>query len=84
MKETIEAIYENGVFRPIGRLTPSGKRSFVEGQRIILIVKDSKDESSDAEETKETKQYDFSDLVGKLSWSGDAVAEQKRLRDEWE
>jgi hypothetical protein len=28
-------------------------------------------------------KYDFSDLVGKLEWAGDAVAEQKRLRDEW-
>ena len=34
-----------------------------------------------AEETK--SQYDFSDLVGKLQWDGDAVKEQRRLRDEW-
>lgn len=27
--------------------------------------------------------YDFSDLAGKLEWKGDAVAEQRRLRDEW-
>ena len=27
--------------------------------------------------------YDFSDLVGKLQWNGDAVLEQRRLRDEW-
>ncbi|MBA4197297.1 MAG: hypothetical protein C0459_07045 [Chitinophaga sp.] len=30
------------------------------------------------------KKYDFSDLVGKLEWKGDAVAEQRRLRDEWD
>ncbi len=30
------------------------------------------------------KNYDFSDLVGKMQWKGDALAEQKRLRDEWE
>jgi len=28
-------------------------------------------------------QYDFSDLAGKLNWQGDAVAEQRTLRDEW-
>jgi hypothetical protein len=28
-------------------------------------------------------RYDFSDLVGKLSWHGDAVATQRQLRDEW-
>ena len=27
--------------------------------------------------------YDFSDLVGKLQWSGNALDEQRRLRDEW-
>lgn len=30
-----------------------------------------------------SRKYDFSDLAGKLEWKGDAVAEQRRLRDEW-
>ena len=29
-------------------------------------------------------KYDFSDLVGKLQWKGDALAEQRKLRDEWD
>ena len=29
------------------------------------------------------KPYDFSDLAGQLTWKGDAVAEQRILRDEW-
>ncbi len=28
-------------------------------------------------------KYDFSDLVGQLTWKGDAVAMQRNLRDEW-
>jgi hypothetical protein len=28
-------------------------------------------------------KYDFTDLSGKLSWQGDAVAVQRKLRDEW-
>jgi hypothetical protein len=28
-------------------------------------------------------KYDFSDLAGRLTWRGDAVAVQKELRDEW-
>jgi len=28
-------------------------------------------------------KYDFSDIAGKLRWEGDAVVEQRRLRDEW-
>lgn len=27
--------------------------------------------------------YDFSDLIGKLEWKGDALNEQRFLRDEW-
>ncbi|NJK53746.1 MAG: hypothetical protein HC936_14860 [Leptolyngbyaceae cyanobacterium SU_3_3] len=27
--------------------------------------------------------YDFSDLAGRLTWKGDAVAVQRGLRDEW-
>lgn len=29
------------------------------------------------------RKYDFSDLVGRLEWQGDAVAEQRKIRDEW-
>lgn len=29
------------------------------------------------------KRYEFSDLAGRLKWHGDAVAEQRRLRNEW-
>ena len=35
------------------------------------------------EKDKKQNFYDFSDLVGKLSWQGDAVAAQRQLRDEW-
>lgn len=28
-------------------------------------------------------RYNFSDLVGRLSWKGDAVATQRTLRNEW-
>ncbi|MBA3924586.1 MAG: hypothetical protein H0X31_23955 [Nostocaceae cyanobacterium] len=32
---------------------------------------------------KQQPNYDFSDLVGRLTWQGDALATQKTLRDEW-
>jgi len=35
-----------------------------------------------AQEAK-ARLYDFSDLAGKLAWRGDAVREQRALRDEW-
>jgi len=35
-----------------------------------------------ATEQKSTT-YDFSTFTGKLDWRGDAVKEQRKLRDEW-
>lgn len=34
-------------------------------------------------EEKKPQKYRFSDLVGKLEWEGDPVAEQRAIRDEW-
>lgn len=34
-------------------------------------------------ESKQQPSYDLSDLVGRLTWQGDAVAMQRNLRDEW-
>jgi hypothetical protein len=32
---------------------------------------------------KQQPSYNFSDLVGRLTWRGDAVEAQRNLRDEW-
>ena len=34
--------------------------------------------------TETKKKYDFSQFAGKMEWKGDAVAEQRKLRDEWD
>lgn len=36
------------------------------------------------EQNEAPKKYDFSKFVGKLEWKGDALAEQRKLRDEWD
>jgi len=41
--------------------------------KVILLV---------AEKQKKNK-YNFSDVAGKLEWQGDAVNEQRKIRDEW-
>ena len=33
--------------------------------------------------TKRKKKYNFSDISGKMNWNGDAIAEQRKIRDEW-
>ena len=39
-------------------------------------------QNATSEATDENK-YDFSDLVGKLQWKGDALKEKQKLRNEW-
>lgn len=36
------------------------------------------------EEKKDILNTDFTDVSGKLTWKGDALAEQKKLRAEWD
>jgi len=34
-------------------------------------------------EKRQPTKYDFTDIAGKLTWRGDAVAVQREMRDEW-
>ena len=81
MKETLDAIYENGVIRPLSKLDAT------EGQRLRIILETTKDEDDRSIKGKEKKRYSFSDLAGCLSasarFSRDPVKVQRMLRDEW-
>ena len=77
MKETFEAIYENGVLRPLCKL---GAR---EGQRLRVSLEDELPTSVAGATGDARGSYDFSDLVGKLNWRGDPLSEQRKIRDEW-
>ncbi len=81
MKETIEAIYENGVLRPLSKL------QILEGQRIWLTVEKTEEKSPDIDENGTKKRYDFTDLAGCLSsndrFAADPVDVQREFRDEW-
>jgi predicted DNA-binding antitoxin AbrB/MazE fold protein len=80
MKETVEAVYENGLLRPLRRL------QMLEGQRIRVTLEDGGNHD-DASPKGSKGRYDFSDLAGCLSssprFSADPVATQKELRNEW-
>lgn len=45
--------------------------------KVVLVI------NPLAESTTKKGNYDFTDLAGKLTWQGDAVAMQRALRDEW-
>lgn len=80
MKETIEAIYENGVLRPLRKL------DVLEGQRIRVTVETSDEERVETDGSVHSCS-DLSDLAGCLisspRFSADPVAVQREVRDEW-
>lgn len=48
-------------------------------QVIITFLDEEQLETSQQQKTN----YDFSNVVGKLEWQGDALQEQRKIRDEW-
>jgi hypothetical protein len=48
-----------------------------------LVQQEERDSTIGVLDPVEDVRYDFSDLVGRLSWRGDAIAVQRELRDEW-
>jgi hypothetical protein len=46
---------------------------------MVVVI----NESPSAIGNKNVKKYDFSGLAGRLQWKGNAVKEQRRLRNEW-
>ena len=60
----------------ISALTPASRRELLDFYQFLL------ERRQREKKTPATKQS-FSDLCGKLSWKGDAVAAQRSMRDEW-
>jgi hypothetical protein len=46
-----------------------------EGDVEVILIIESRE--------RRGRTYDFSDIAGKLKWNGDAVDEQRKLRNEW-
>lgn len=70
-----------------GHLVLDVPTSLKEKDVEVLLVIEEKNNVIPATADKENKKrskYDFSNLYGKLEWKGDALAEQKKLRSEWQ
>lgn len=82
MKQTLEAIYKRGMLKPLKRLSlPEGGRVIISVEAVDETETGPTEESSSA--VSRDKKYDFSDLLGILSWKGDPVKRQREIRDEW-
>jgi hypothetical protein len=60
----------------ISALPPASRRELLSYYHYLL-------ERRPAKKSSRQKNKSFSELCGKLSWEGDAVATQRKLRDEW-
>jgi len=71
------------VLKTVGKIDSDGHlrldlmTNLPEGKIDLTLVINSTPKDDDE------KKYNFSDLVGKLSWKGNAVAIQRELRNEW-
>jgi len=50
---------------------------------IILPANKQRAAATRTGKAKEEEHYNFSGLSGRLKWSGNAVQEQRKMRDEW-
>jgi len=61
-----------------GRLHVDVLTNLPEGNVEAVLILPQPDEIQ-----KKIARYDFNDLAGSLQWQGNAVEEQRKLRDEW-
>ena len=72
--ETVKIISQTDAKgRLIIDLPTSYKESYID---VVMVLNPVKKKMSQ-------RKYDFSDIAGKLEWSGDSLSIQRSLRDEW-
>jgi hypothetical protein len=67
-----------------GNLLINVPTPLIEKEVEIVLVIQEKNEPFEDEKIMKKRKFDFSDLYGKLEWKGDALAEQKKIRSEWQ
>ncbi len=63
----------------ISVLPPASRREVLDFYQFLLA----RNKKAKPAKPKQVEKGSFSGLCGKLSWKGDAVAAQRRIRDEW-
>ena len=76
LEQFVQSIVKNGRYSSASEVVLAALRLLKEREISVVLNPVSSDE-------KQKTSYDFSDLVGRLTWQGDAVTMQRNLRDEW-
>ncbi len=76
LEQFVQSTVKNGRYSSASEVIGAALILLKEREVLIDLNPSSSDE-------KQKPNYDFSDLVGRLNWQGDAVTIQRNLRDEW-
>ncbi|NJK68576.1 MAG: type II toxin-antitoxin system ParD family antitoxin [Microcoleus sp. CSU_2_2] len=76
LEQFVQSTVKNGRYSSASEVVLAALQLLKE-REILLIL------NPISSEGKLKPSYDFSDLVGRLTWRGDAVTMQRNLRDEW-
>jgi len=76
LEQFVQSTVKNGRYSSASEVIQAALRLLKERENLVVLNPVSSEE-------KQKSSYDFSDLVGRLTWQGDAVTMQRNLRDEW-
>jgi len=76
LEQFVQSKVKNGRYSSASEVILAALRLLKERENLVVLNPVSSEE-------KQKSSYDFSDLVGRLTWQGDAVTMQRNLRDEW-
>ena len=71
---SVKGVYEKGEVKLKEKIPADAEREI---PVIVTFLEDIK------RTKKPLRKYRVSDLAGRLEWDGDAVAQQRAIRDEW-
>ncbi|PSB51533.1 type II toxin-antitoxin system ParD family antitoxin [filamentous cyanobacterium Phorm 6] len=76
LEQFVRSTVKNGRYSSASEVVWAALRLLKEREILVVLNPVSSDGN-------QKPSYDFSDLVGRLTWRGDAVTMQRNLRDEW-
>ncbi|MDP8933550.1 MAG: type II toxin-antitoxin system ParD family antitoxin [Cyanobacteriota bacterium] len=76
LEQFVESTVKNGRYSSPSEVVRAALQLLKEREISVVV-------NPVSSEGKQKSSYDFSDLLGRLTWQGDALTMQRNLRDEW-
>ena len=76
LEQFVQSTVKNGRYSSASEVILAALQLLKEREVLVVL-------NPSSSKVEQKSSYDFSDLVGRLTWQGDAVIMQRNLRDEW-